>query len=262
MRKGKNMSLWVRFQFNEAIGFGVIDKGIILVHDGDMFSDPFPNGEKVSLADVKILAPCIPSKMVAMWNNFHALAAKLDVPEPEEPLYLLKGNNSFLGPNQLVRRPLSYTGKVVYEGELGIVIGKNCTNVTEDNAPDHVFGFTCINDVTASELISKDKTFQQWVRAKSFDTFGVYGPFIATGLDPSSLIVKTVLNGTERQNYQISDMIFSTSQLVSKISHNMTLFPGDIIACGTSLGVGSMKEKSNTVEVTIEGIGTLSNKFE
>ena len=131
----------------------------------------------------------------------------------------------------------------------------------EAHALDHVFGYTCINDITASELISKDKTFQQWVRAKSFDTFGVYGPVIATDIDPSTLIVKTVLNSAERQNYLISDMIFSVKQLVSKISHDMTLFPGDIIACGTSLGVGSMKEKSNIVEVTINGIGTLSNKF-
>jgi len=255
------MSLWGRYQYKEEIGFGLIEDDTIVVHEGDMFFNPVPNGEKIALKEVNLLSPCVPSKMVAMWNNFHALAAKLGVPEPKEPLYLLKGNNSFLGPNQTVRRPLSYSGKVVYEGELGIVIGKPCTNVIEAHALDHVFGYTCINDITASELISKDKTFQQWVRAKSFDTFGVYGPVIATDIDPSTLIVKTVLNSAERQNYLISDMIFSVKQLVSKISHDMTLFPGDIIACGTSLGVGSMKEKSNIVEVTINGIGTLSNKF-
>ena len=256
------MTLWGRYQYKETLGFGIIDDDTIVVHEGNMFLNAAPNGEKIALNDVNLLTPCIPSKMIAMWNNFHALAAKLGVPEPMEPLYLLKGNNSFLGPNQTVFRPLSYSGKVVYEGELGIVIGKTCTNVPEAEALDHVFGFTCINDITASELISKDKTFQQWVRAKSFDTFGVYGPVIATDLDPSTLNVKTVLNGAERQNYQISDMIFSVTQLVSKISHDMTLFPGDIIACGTSLGVGSMKEKSNIVEVTINGIGTLTNKFE
>jgi 2-keto-4-pentenoate hydratase/2-oxohepta-3-ene-1,7-dioic acid hydratase in catechol pathway len=256
------MGLWVRYQFNETTGFGLIDDNIIVVHEGNMFNDAGPNGEKIALSDVKLLAPCMPSKMVAMWNNFHALAEKLGVPEPEEPLYLLKGNNSFLGPKQTIRRPSSYNGKVVYEGELGIVIGKTCTDVEEEHALDHVFGFTCINDVTASELISKDKTFQQWVRAKSFDTFGVYGPVIATGLDSSKLVVKTVLNGSERQNYKISDMIFPVPLLVSKISHDMTLFPGDVIACGTSLGVGSMKEKTNIIEVTIDGIGTLSNIFE
>ena len=174
----------------------------------------------------------------------------------------MKANNSFLGPDKTIRRPASYDGKVVYEGELGIVIGKTCSQVAEAEALDYVFGYTCINDVTAAELISKDKTFAQWTRAKSFDTFGVFGPFIATGLEPASLVVKTVLNGDERQNYPISDMIFPAPKLVSMISHDMTLMPGDVIACGTSIGVGSMKEKSNTVEVTIEGIGTLANVFE
>ena len=186
----------------------------------------------------------------------------MEMAEPGEPLFFLKANNSFLGPDQTIRRPASYDGKVVYEGELGIVIGKTCSQVAEAEALDYVFGYTCINDVTAAELISKDKTFAQWTRAKSFDTFGVFGPFIATGLEPASLVVKTVLNGDERQNYPISDMIFPAPKLVSMISHDMTLMPGDVIACGTSIGVGSMKEKSNTVEITIEGIGTLANVFE
>jgi 2-keto-4-pentenoate hydratase/2-oxohepta-3-ene-1,7-dioic acid hydratase in catechol pathway len=216
----------------------------------------------LALGDVKLLAPCEPSKMVALWNNFHALAAKMDMPEPDEPLYFLKANNSFLGPDELIQRPKSYDGKVVYEGELGIVIGKQCKNVSEADAEGFIFGYTCINDVTAAELISKDKTFAQWVRAKSFDTFGVYGPVIATGLEPASLEVKTVLNGDERQNYPVADMIFQPAHLVSLVSHDMTLMPGDVIACGTSVGVGAMKEKSNTIEITIDGIGTLANVFE
>ena len=200
--------------------------------------------------------------MLALWNNFHALAAKLDVAEPDEPLYLLKANNSFLGPGEVIRRPKAYGGKVVYEGELGIVIGKECKEVSEADADGFIFGYTCINDVTAAELINKDKTFAQWVRAKSFDTFGVFGPVIVTGLEPGSLVVKTVLNGDERQNYPISDMIFPVEKLVGMLSHDMTLMPGDVICCGTSIGVGSMKEPSNTVEITIEGIGTLANVFE
>ena len=256
------MALWGRYEQGGTIGFGIVEGDTIAVHEGDMFAGAKPSGDTLNLSDVKLLAPCEPTKMVAMWNNFHALAGKLEVAEPEEPLYLLKGNNSFLGPNETVRRPVSYGGKVVYEGELGIVIGKTCTNVAEAYALDHVFGYTCINDVTAAELIFKDKTFPQWARAKSFDTFGVYGPVIATGLDSATLVVKTVLNGAERQNYAISDMIFPVPLLVSRISHDMTLMPGDVIACGTSLGVGSMKEKTNTVEVTIDGIGTLSNVFE
>ena len=111
-------------------------------------------------------------------------------------------------------------------------------------------------------MIFKDKTFPQWVRSKSYDTFGVYGPVIATGLESANLVVKTVLYGDERQNYPISDMIFPVRRLVSRISHDMTLMAGDIIACGTSIGVGAMKEKTNTVAITIDGIGTLSNVFE
>ena len=256
------MTLWGRFEHSGTVGFGILEGDTINIHQGDMFSAPSPSADTLGLSDVKLLAPCAPTKMVAMWNNFHALAAKMDMPEPDEPLYFLKGNNSFLGPDEIVRRPKSYDGKVVYEGELGIVIGKECKNVPEADAEGFVFGYTCINDVTAVELISKDKTFAQWVRAKSFDTFGVFGPVIATGLDPASLVVKTVLNGDERQNYPISDMIFPVPKLVSRISHDMTLMPGDVIACGTSIGVGSMKEKSNTVEVSIEGIGTLANVFE
>jgi 2-keto-4-pentenoate hydratase/2-oxohepta-3-ene-1,7-dioic acid hydratase in catechol pathway len=200
--------------------------------------------------------------MIALWNNFRALAAKLNVPEPPEPLYLLKAGNSFLGPNQKIRRPKAYAGKVVYEGELGIVIGKIAANVSEADAAKHIFGYTCINDVTAAEIIQKDKTFPQWVRAKSFDTFGVFGPVIATGLRPETLTVKTVLNGEERQNYPISDMVFQPARLVSMISNDMTLNPGDVICCGTSLGVGTMKDPKNEVSVTIDGIGTLSNVFE
>ena len=256
------MTLWARFELGGAVRFGTVDNGTISIHQGDMFEGATDTGETAQLADVKLLAPCQPTKMIALWNNFHALAAKLEVAEPDEPLYLLKGNNSFHGPGEIVRRPASYDGKVVYEGELGIVIGKVCKEVSEAAAPDYIFGYTCINDVTAAELIHKDKTFPQWVRAKSFDTFGVYGPVIATGLEPETLKVVTVLNGAERQNYPISDMIFPAAKLVSKISHDMTLMAGDVIACGTSLGVGSMKEPSNTVEVTIEGIGTLSNVFE
>ena len=119
-----------------------------------------------------------------------------------------------------------------------------------------------MNDVTAAELINKDPTFPHWVRAKSFDTFGVFGPAVVTGLDPMTLSVRTVLNGQERQNYPLADMIFPLGRLVSLLSHDMTLNPGDVIAIGTSLGVGSMKEPRNTIEVSIEGVGTLSNVFE
>ena len=210
---------------------------------------------------MKVLTPVTPSKMVALWNNFRALAERLSNPIPPEPLYFLKANNSFLAHEETIRVPASYAGKVIYEGELGIVIGKRCRAVLETEAPAHILGYTCINDVTAAELINKDATFAQWTRAKSFDSFGVFGPVIATGVDPATLTVKTILNGQERQNYPVTDMIFPPAALVALISRDMTLEPGDIIACGTSVGVGSMKPGS-TVSIVIDGVGTLTNRFE
>jgi len=147
------------------------------------------------------------------------------------------------------------------QGELGIVIGKACNNADAKQAADAIFGYTCVNDVTALEILTRDATFSQWVRAKSCDTFGVFGPVIATGLEAEKLTVRTLLNGKERQNYPCSDMIFNPVQIVSMISHEMTLLPGDVIACGTSLGVGPMRDGC-TVEIAIDGIGVLRNVFE
>ena len=150
--------------------------------------------------------------------------------------------------------------KVVFEGELAVVIGKKCSAVPEAEALSHVFGYTCVNDVTAVDILNRDATFTQWDRSKGFDTFCPLGPAIATGLDPRSLTVTTRLNGEVRQNYPTSDMRFPVERLVSLISFDLTLFPGDVILCGTSVGVGSMKPGS-LVEVEIEGIGTLANRY-
>jgi ketopantoate reductase/2-keto-4-pentenoate hydratase/2-oxohepta-3-ene-1,7-dioic acid hydratase in catechol pathway len=252
---------WIRFEHQGQTAFGTLEGETITVHDRDMFEGPRPTAKTVSLADVKVLTPCVPSKMICLWNNFHALAARLNVAEPPEPLYFLKSPSAFLAHGETIRRPKSYSGNVVYEGELGIVIGKRCSNVGEDEAGEHIFGYTCINDVTAADVIPKDATFAQWARAKSFDTFGVFGPAIATGLDPSGLSVRTVLDGKERQNYPVADMIFQPVRLVSLLSRDMTLLPGDVIACGTSIGVGAMRGASNAIEVSIEGIGSLRNDF-
>jgi len=255
------MAQWVRFEKNGKSEIGTLDDGVITIYEGDLFNDPQPSGNKISLADVTVLTPCDPGKMICLWNNYHALAAKMNSPEPQDPLFFLKASSSFLATDQVIRRPSSYDGKVVYEGELGIVIGRDCCEISEDEAQDYIFGYTCINDVTAAEIISKDATFAQWTRAKSFDTFGVFGPAIATELDPMTLSIKTVLNGAERQNYPVSDMIFPPYKLISRLSYDMTLNPGDVIACGTSIGVGSMKEPENSISITIEGIGTLNNTF-
>jgi len=251
---------WIRFERAGQAGFGTLRDGVIQAHEGDMFAGPRATTTSVPLAEVTLLTPCVPTKMIALWNNYQALAAKLNLTAPPEPLYLLKAPNSFLAGGQTIRVPASYAGKVVYEGELGVVIGKRAANVSEADAAQYIFGYTCINDVTAAEIIQKDPSFAQWTRAKSFDTFGVFGPVIATGLDPLGLSVKTLLDGKERQNYPVSDMIFKPAQIVSLISRDLTLYPGDVICCGTSVGVGSMKPGSK-IEIVIHGIGTLSNEY-
>src|SRR5205823_11764005 len=129
-----------------------------------------------------------------------------------------------------------------------------------EEAEKYIVGYTWVNDVTAAEVLNEDGNFAQWCRSKGYDTFGCLGPFIATGFDWSQARVITRLNGVERQNYALSDMIFSPAEQVSRISHDMTLLPGDVIACGTSLGVGSMKDGS-TIEINIDGIGSLVNSL-
>ena len=255
------MTHWLRYSHQGATGFGTLEGEDVRVHEGDMFAGATPTGATLKLADVRLLAPCVPSKMPALWNNFHALAAKLNNPVPAEPLYFLKGNNSFSAPGAVIRKPAAYDGKVIFEAELGIVIGRLCSRVSEAEAPAHIFGYTCINDVTAVDILNRDPTFAQWTRAKSFDGFGPFGPVIATGLDPAGLVVTAVLNDQERQHYAVADMVFAPARLVSLISQDMSLLPGDVIACGTSVGVGSMKPGSS-IRVEIAGIGALENRYE
>ncbi|MGB8856999.1 MAG: fumarylacetoacetate hydrolase family protein [Burkholderiales bacterium] len=255
------MALWLRFAHSGNEGFGTLNGTTIDVHAGDMFDGAQATGVTLALGDVALLTPCVPRNFFALWNNFHAAAAKAGNAIPPEPLYLLKGVNSLLAHAQVIRSPAHYDGKVTYEGELGIVIGKTARHVSEADAAQFIFGYTCVNDVTAIDLINRDVSFAQWVRAKSFDTFGVFGPVIATGLDATKLSVRTLLNGRERQNYPCSDMIFSPAAIVSRISQEISLLPGDLIACGTSLGTGVLKSGSD-VEVVIDGIGSLRNPFQ
>ncbi|MFC5497712.1 fumarylacetoacetate hydrolase family protein [Caenimonas terrae] len=253
---------WVRFLDQGEIRFGTLerDQQRVRVCEGDMFAGALPTERTVALADVQLLAPVEPGKIIALWNNFHALGARLGLPDPAEPLYLVKASTSTLAPGGVIRKPRC-DGKVVFEGELAIVIGKRASGVSESRALDHVLGYTCANDVTLADILHRDPTFPQWARAKGFDTFCPFGPAVATGIDPATLAVKTILNGELRQDYPISDMRFSAAQLVSLISQDMTLEPGDLILCGTSVGVGSMKPGS-TIEVEIAGVGRLRNRFE
>ncbi len=256
------MTFWIRYKHDGMVGFGKLDaSNTIAVHSGDMFAQSAPSGQKLELAQVSVLTPTQPSKYICLWNNYHALATKLEKSIPLEPLYLIKAPSSYLAHGEIIRQPVSYEGRVAYEGELGIVIGKICSNATLEQASAAIFGYTCINDVTALDVLFKDTSFAQWTRAKSYDTFGVFGPVIASGVDPKTLSVRTLLNGRERQNYRCDDMIFPPPEIVRRLSQDMTLMPGDVIACGTSLGVLPMK-LGMEVSVVIDGVGTLTNRFE
>jgi 2-keto-4-pentenoate hydratase/2-oxohepta-3-ene-1,7-dioic acid hydratase in catechol pathway len=254
------MPRWVRFAIDDSVHFGVLEETNISEHEGDQFGANVRTDRTFGVDEVTLLAPCMPSKIVALWNNFHALAEKQGNAIPTSPLYFIKPSSCVIGPEAAIEKPSSYDGKIFFEGELGIVIGKSCHLVEESEAASSIHGYTCVNDVTAMKLIHEDEDFQQWTRAKSFDTFGALGPCIADVEDPTTLSVKTLLNGRERQNYPISDMIIPPAQLVSLISQDMTLLPGDVIACGTSLGVLPMKP-GTLVEVVIDGIGTLRNRY-
>lgn len=254
------MSQWVRFSAEGREGFGRLQNGQVYEHSGDMFAGSSASGRTHAAGSFTLLSPCSPTKILALWNNFHALAAKMGKPVPTHPPFFIKSSSSVIGCGEPIRRPAGYTGKIVFEGELGIVIGKTARNVPLSEAAQHIFGYTCVNDVTAMDVLFENPDFTQWTRSKSFDTFGCLGPVIATDLDPQMLRVVTRLDGAERQNYPVSDMVFPPHVLVSRLSQDVTLSPGDVIACGTSIGVGSIKDGA-TVEVSIDGIGTLHNQL-
>ena len=255
------MTHWVRYTHAGETGFGILHASRVAEHDGDLFNDPQPTGRELDLTAVDVLTPVQPSKMVALANNFHGLLAKTGAAVPQEPLYFFKANSSFHPTGKPIRRPRGYAGKIIFEGELGLVIGRACCDVGADEALQYLFGCTCINDVTAIEILNEDPAFQQWTRCKAADTFGVLGPVVVTGLDPGTLHVRALLDGQERQNYAITDMVFTPAELISRISRDMTLLPGDVIACGTNVGVGSLRP-GNKIEIAIDGIGSLINVFE
>jgi 2-keto-4-pentenoate hydratase/2-oxohepta-3-ene-1,7-dioic acid hydratase in catechol pathway len=203
------------------------------------------------------LSPCAPGKVVGVGRNYREHAAELDHPIPAEPLLFLKPPSAVGGHGSVIRLP-GVSRRVDYEGELGVVIGRAASRVSEATSLDHVIGYTCVNDVTARDLQKSDV---QFTRAKGFDTFCPFGPCLATGLAPDRLRVETYVNGDRRQSAPTSSMIFGVARLVSYISHIMTLFPGDLIATGTPAGVGPLRS-GDEVEVVIDGIGRLRNRVE
>jgi 2-keto-4-pentenoate hydratase/2-oxohepta-3-ene-1,7-dioic acid hydratase in catechol pathway len=210
-------------------------------------------GEVLALEDVQLLAPCQPTKIVCVGLNYVEHARELKMQIPEDPVLFIKPPSSVLAPEGMIVYPAS-SQQVDYEGELGVVIGKRMRNVPANEAENYILGYTCFNDVTARDLQRKDG---QWTRAKSFDTFAPFGPWIAK-IDPTRADIETRVNGIVKQKSNTSDMIFGVPKLLEFISGVMTLEPGDVIATGTPTGVGPL-QKGDTVEVEIKGIGTLKN---
>lgn len=263
------MSRWIRYRYQATSCFGLIDDDAIVPYSGDMFAQPVVDKTQAAIKlvdmearNIQLLPPSTPTKMLALWNNYRALADDKELQYPQSPLYLLKPASSYLTGGQAIRHPPSYRGRVYYEGELGIVIGRQASQLADDAAvEDYVWGYTCVNDVTAFDLLNDYAGFDQWTRAKGFDTFGVFGPCVATDIEPLALTVITRVNGEEVQSYPTADMIIPPLEIVRQLSRDSSLLPGDVICCGTSVGLGPMPRDS-LVEVEIPGIGILRNVYQ
>ena len=220
--------------------------------------DPNTNtNTKIPLAGARLLAPVAPSKIVCVGRNYRAHAAELGNDVPPEPLLFFKPPSAVIGPGEPIYLP-PQSSRVDHEAELGVVIGARCRRVPEARALDFVFGYTCVNDVTARDLQKKDG---QWARAKGFDSFCPAGPILVTDLDPTTAGVRCRVAGSPRQDGNTRDMMFSVAQIIAHVSSIMTLEPGDLIATGTPHGVGPLAP-GDLVEVEIDGIGVLSNPVE
>jgi 2-keto-4-pentenoate hydratase/2-oxohepta-3-ene-1,7-dioic acid hydratase in catechol pathway len=235
--------------------YGILSDERIRVLDGTPYNDIIRKTDIFrDASEVKLLAPCLPSKVVALGVNYRSHGEEMSHRIPVEPLIFIKPSTSVIGPEDGIIYPMS-SKRVDYEGELGVVIKTITRHVSREEAPDYILGYTCVNDVTARDIQASDK---QWTRGKSFDTFCPIGPCIETELDPDNGELETLLNGQIKQKTNTSDLIFPVYELVSFISGVMTLLPGDVIATGTTSGVGPM-QPGDTVEVRIENIGTLRN---
>lgn len=220
----------------------------------DPFHDFKTTGNEIPVSKVKLLAPVYPSKIVAVGLNYRKHAEELHQTVPHEPILFMKPSSSVIGYGDSILYP-KMSHQVDYEAELAVVIKKKAKNVSKEKVSDYILGYTCFNDVTARDLQKKDG---QWTRAKSFDTFSSFGPWIVSDLDSSDLRIESYLNGVQKQDGRTSDMIFDVPFLVSFISQVMTLEAGDLITTGTPPGIGPMNI-GDAIEVRIEKIGTLKN---
>jgi 2-keto-4-pentenoate hydratase/2-oxohepta-3-ene-1,7-dioic acid hydratase in catechol pathway len=245
----------VRFLLNDQVRYGIVEGDRVRELLRPYFEGLMPMKTVYPLSDLHLVAPVRPSKMLCIGLNYRDHAREMNKPLPEEPVLFMKPASALAGPGQPIVYP-RMAGRVDYEAELAVVIGRRTRSVSPEQAREHILGYTCFNDVTARDLQSKDG---QWTRAKGFDTFAVVGPWIETDPgDPNRLAVECRLNGKVRQKSNTDQLVFNCRNLVSWASRIMTLEPGDLIATGTPSGVGPMRP-GDTVEVEIERIGVLSN---
>jgi 2-keto-4-pentenoate hydratase/2-oxohepta-3-ene-1,7-dioic acid hydratase in catechol pathway len=255
-----------RFAFGGEVRYGVVDGEAGGTDEelqvAELAGHPFGTadairftGARYPLPDVRLLAPVLPSKVVAIGKNYAAHAREMGGEPPAEPVIFLKPSTAVSGPVDPIVRPVRLSKQVDYEGELAVVIGRVARDVTPDAAAGAVFGYTCADDVTARDLQASDG---QWARAKGFDTFCPLGPWIETDLDPADLEIRTTVNGEVRQSSRTSLLLHDVPALISYVSAVMTLLPGDVLLTGTPEGVGPL-HAGDQVSVTIQGIGTLTN---
>jgi 2-keto-4-pentenoate hydratase/2-oxohepta-3-ene-1,7-dioic acid hydratase in catechol pathway len=251
----------VRFTINDRINYGCLEDGIITPYRDNPFGSDFFNndtglatGSPHRLEDVRLLSPCVPSKIVCLGLNYRTHAEEVNLRLPAHPLIFLKPATSVIGTEDHIIFPPNYT-RVDYEAELAVVIGKKAKMVPESDAMEYILGYTCLNDVTERDQQSADR---QWTRAKGYDTFAPIGPWIETSVDPANLKIELYLNNKCMQSSNTRELLFDIPVLISFISGVMTLLPGDVIATGTPAGISPM-QPGDTVEVRIENIGTLRN---
>jgi len=245
----------IRFKYQGKTLWGELKKNEVYCFTSSPFKNINYSGLKLKKAEVKVLAPVNPSKVICVGLNYHEHARELAMADSVEPVIFLKPQSAVIGPGAIIKYPSSVS-RLDYEAELAVVIGKTCSAVSEEAVLEHILGYTGLNDVTARCIQSRDG---QWTRAKSFDTFCPIGPCIETNLKKiTNCRIKLYLNSQLKQDGCTSDFVFEIKYLVSFISRVMTLYPGDIISTGTPKGVGPM-QRGDTVEISIEGLGRLKN---
>lgn len=243
-----------RFNRKGNIAYGTVEDDKIREISGDIFGEYQVTQTAYNLNEVEILAPVIPSKLVAIGLNYIDHAEETKLPLPKVPLIFFKAPSAVIGPKQDIIIPKD-SNRTDYEAELGVVIGKKARYVKESEALSYVLGYTCCNDVSERAIQKSDG---QFARAKSFDTFAPCGPYIVTDIDPSDLKIELIQNGVVKQSSRTSKLVFNVPHLISFITRAMTLLPGDIISTGTPAGIGPMSP-GDTIEVRIEKVGSLIN---